>query len=219
MSACSKCLKPHYAKGLCRSHYHQHRIESNTRPCDEPGCSKNTWSRGFCLQHYNYHTYRATLPRARTKRNADSTCLESGCEKPGAIKGHCRNHYYVKSRRGEIDTRTRHGLASCGEDECDKIIYAKGMCSGHYHRALRERMLDEGRIAKCSADECPNQAVRNGKCRAHGRVKTPNTKPVRPRSQIVPAISMKLRERQKELVANYPDRFEWDEAKQTINMK
>ena len=58
------CADPHYARGLCKSHYDRmRRPRKGPRPknlagCSEPGCPRDYHARGLCQRHYQRQHYR-----------------------------------------------------------------------------------------------------------------------------------------------------------------
>src|SRR5439155_21518430 len=55
---CSKCERPHFAKGLCDSHYHVMRYSLPTHGKSCKLCDKIHYAQGFCYNHYMQDWYR-----------------------------------------------------------------------------------------------------------------------------------------------------------------
>lgn len=46
------CGRPHYARGLCKTHYALWRRQNNSTPCAADACDRSSYSRGLCVMHY-----------------------------------------------------------------------------------------------------------------------------------------------------------------------
>jgi len=96
------CDRPVAAKGLCTTHYAQHRagkelytVESTKLPCAVDGCTEIARAKGYCNTHYR-QALRGDRPHIvsprKTYKNGD-TCQVAGCEEKPYARGLCTRHY------------------------------------------------------------------------------------------------------------------------------
>lgn len=87
---CGVCERPHYAHGLCKSHYDKMRRRGTTerwvpttRHCTIAGCDRPHYARGLCTLHYQRlaatGSTNSPRPDARTKFMAKAAVRADGC--------------------------------------------------------------------------------------------------------------------------------------------
>ena len=115
------CDRPHKAKGLCETHYAQHKSGKPLKPVGS------------------------------TRINTGKTCYGPLCDRPAEVKGLCRVHArQVRNGRDltPIESRRKAAPGSpCEFTGCDNPREARGLCSGHYAQLIRGKELSTLRSA------------------------------------------------------------------------
>ena len=87
------CGNPVFARGICRKHYEQERLETAS-PCSVSGCQEKAYRGDLCAAHY------------REKQKASKPlCTVPGCGAPQKTlkSGLCEKHLFRYSRHGTIE--------------------------------------------------------------------------------------------------------------------
>ena len=105
MRTCSveNCVRPHAARGLCRSHYSRAsnrgvrgdypKTDGRGLGCSQEGCSEPTKAKGLCNKHYT---------KARRDGGAGTpVCVVAGCTRLSVSKKQCDMHYQ-RGRSGAV---------------------------------------------------------------------------------------------------------------------
>jgi hypothetical protein len=108
------CFKPHYAKGLCNSHYKRKRRtgdlqadraigERVVQVCSVDGCDNVATERGWCHGHYLRWVRRGEVLADRPLGRAwTATCTVEGCDRISTKRGMCRTHANRKRKHGDV---------------------------------------------------------------------------------------------------------------------
>lgn len=130
---CSDCDRPHYAKGLCKSHYAKRRRACCDTPCQVAGCAHGGYIKGLCNAHY-LRSKKGDLKSEVPIRQRGGTCAHTGCEAPHYSRGYCRLHY-VRDRRGiALDKPLPVQQEHCDVADCQRVHYSGGWCNFHWQR-------------------------------------------------------------------------------------
>lgn len=87
------CGNPVFARGLCRKHYEQERLET-AAPCSISGCQNKSYRGVLCAEHYRQEQQRLR-----------PVCTVPNCGKPQKTlsSGLCDRHYFRFSRHGSVE--------------------------------------------------------------------------------------------------------------------
>ena len=89
----TNCGNPVFARGICRKHYEQERLET-AAPCSFLGCNNKAYRGDLCAEHY----------RAKQKA-AKPICTVAGCtnHQKTIQSGLCEKHLFRYSRHGTVE--------------------------------------------------------------------------------------------------------------------
>lgn len=89
----ANCGNPVFARGICRKHYEQERLET-AAPCSFSGCQNKAYRGDLCAEHY----------RAKQK-SAKPICTVAGCtnHQKTLNSGLCEKHLFRYSRHGTVE--------------------------------------------------------------------------------------------------------------------
>jgi len=108
------CGRPLLSKGLCQTHYQQHRRGEQLRPiklqngpppreCEGPGCDRHGSYGGLCWAHKRQQKKGQTLvPLWSTKNRAPVPCAFDGCKATARSRGLCQSHARQRDRAGVL---------------------------------------------------------------------------------------------------------------------
>lgn len=126
------CNELHFAKGLCKKHYAEFRVQNNPI-CNADGCNNHQYAKGFCELHYK-----------RLVKTGRIHTLErpTGCSVPGCTGRHralglCTKHYMQLHHQTFVNTKPK-----CTVEGCTNMQKTKGLCSKHYMRWYRNHTVE-----------------------------------------------------------------------------
>lgn len=155
MAPCSAkdCPKQATKKGLCSSHYQQHRRgrpltplrfcapTGEQRVCRFSSCGRPATKRGLCPGHYQQEKAGRTLSPLREVAPG-RICSGPSCNRVSVCKGLCDGHY--QQLRAGKDLRPLQRLQSgCDFPGCVRPHEARGLCYLHYTQATDNKELRE----------------------------------------------------------------------------
>lgn len=153
------CVRPVYAKGLCRIHYRRQSGEyksvnrsMSAVPCAVAGCVKPKDSGGMCKTH-SMRVRRYGDPHKRLRDPLPEKCKVDGCNKAPDGRGYCPAHRVRSLKYGDPLTPNRRTdlldrKAACCASGCHYSVgkYGnKGMCRKHARTAQRAARPDHYR--------------------------------------------------------------------------
>ena len=102
------CIKPVFAKNLCRAHYMQKWENKSLKPlrnknkyshCSYLNCFRPHTAKGLCATHYQQkYTNNKPLKSINTYVKCFRKCSFPNCNRRYAAKGFCQAHYRQKFR-------------------------------------------------------------------------------------------------------------------------
>lgn len=121
------CYKPHYARGLCRSHYEEFRVLTSPA-CTVDGCNNGQYAKGLCRKHH--------------ARIANTGRIEIGCSVPGCNgrlkeRNLCKKHLMERYPETYIEKKPE-----CTVEGCNHPQKTKGLCNKHYLRWYRNHTVE-----------------------------------------------------------------------------
>lgn len=89
----TNCGNPVFARGICRKHYEQERLET-TAPCSFSGCQNKAYRGDLCAEHYRIK-----------QKAAKPICTVPGCanHQKTLKSGLCEKHLFRYSRHGTVE--------------------------------------------------------------------------------------------------------------------
>lgn len=138
------CDNAYSSKGLCCSHYSQHRLGKPLTPldvkfsgkvyspvCIVPSCARKHFSLGYCTSHIT--SYKKYGDPTYLENKAKLECAFPDCYSIVLCKSYCKRHYSQYNYNGTLHPLDEERpIKLCSVSDCSNNHFSKSYCTKHY---------------------------------------------------------------------------------------
>ena len=160
------CVKKHYAKGCCYSHYAKlkfnqvaslkKRLSDPSRvKCSVGGCDKPYYARGLCQNHHSIFL-RTGDTISQRERNRENRCCVKWCNKKAIVDGGMCSHHIKKIKKYGVLLKNYRAISHTGANNYNW----KGGCASYKnHSEFKRQRLKVLKASKGLCVKCGEKAT------------------------------------------------------------